>query len=662
MVKNNKLSHSGLFWHPEPKKVKQKSTPPHPFWLEEGYMPPYEFTEFEEMSDDEIRSGDDTLICDIELYPNYFLAAFMSISTGKVFNIEDDFEKLNYVLHKFKIVTFNGNHFDIPIMTLAIAGHSIDELKYAADMLIVHGNKEWEVLKSFAVRKLQIDHIDLIEVAPLKGSLKIYGGRLHAPRMQDLPFPPETTLSEDQKAVVKNYCLNDLTTTAILYVELEDQLKLREEMSRTYKTDLRSKSDAQIAEAVFKVELQKLGIEAKKPNILPGTICKYKAPAFIKFTSESMQTALREIEAANFVVTEKGSIFTPDELVDLALRKFKDPKKRKGRVITIGKGGYRMGIGGLHSCEENVSFHSDDKFIVIDRDVASYYPAIILNLNLFPRHLGPNFLNVYRSLVSRRLAAKKAGNKKEADSIKITINGCFGKLGSKWSIFYSPTLLIQTTLTGQLALLMLIEMLSDSGIQVCSANTDGIVVRIPRSLKSKCDAIFKEWEEKTKFETEETEYKSLYVCNVNNYIAVKPDGKCKTKGAYSNPWGEKGMEIFRFHKNPTNSISVEAVTEYLTKGTELRTTIKGCKDVTKFLTVRAVKGGGVKDKNYLGKAIRWYWSRNTPGEIIYASNGNKVPKSENSQPCMEIPDEFPDDIDYARYEIEAMGILKDIGA
>jgi len=133
--------------------------------------------------------------------------------------------------------------------------------------------------------------------------------------------------------------------------------------------------------------------------------------------------------------------------------------------------------------------------------------------------------------------------------------------------------------------------------------------------------------------------------------------KVKTKGAYSIPEG-----IFRFHKNPTNTICVEAAIDHLIKGVKIRDTIKACKDLSKFITVRTVKGGAVKDGVYLGKAIRWYYATGTAGEIIYASSGNKVPKSEGAEPVMQLPDEFPNDIDYGRYEGDAWQILKDIGA
>ena len=106
------------------------------------------------------------------------------------------------------------------------------------------------------------------------------------------------------------------------------------------------------------------------------------------------------------------------------------------------------------------------------------YPSIILNLGLYPKHLGTAFLEVYRSLVERRLAAKKEKRTVEANTLKIVINGSFGKLGSKWSTLYSPDLMLQVTLTGQLSLLMLIERLTLAGVPVrsvtfvpCSAST-----------------------------------------------------------------------------------------------------------------------------------------------------------------------------------------------
>jgi len=501
------------------------------------------------------------------------------------------------------------------------------------------------VLRTYKVRKLKCNHIDLIEVAPLRASLKIYGGRLHAPRMQDLPFAPDTTLSPEQIAIVRWYCVNDLTNTAFLYMKLIGEIKLRETLSDDYGMDLRSKSDAQIAEAVIAHEVEKLtGRRPKRPDILPGTCYKYRTPNFVRFYTPTMNYALDVIQRTDFIVSEDGNVKLPD-----SMRVLSNPG------ITIGGSTYAMRIGGLHSTEKSAAHYADANTIIVDRDVTSYYPFIILNLGLYPQHLGQQFLQVYRTLVDRRIAAKKAGNKVVADSLKITINGSFGKLGSMYSILYSPDLLIQVTVTGQLALLMLIERLELSGIHVVSANTDGIVIKCPKHLEPTMDAVVQQWEQETGFNTEDTQYAAIFSRDVNNYIAIKADpGKdpCKTKGAYADP----GL-----HKNPTNRICVDAVIAFLTKGIPLTTTIHGCSDIRQFVSVRTVKGGAVKDGVYLGKSIRWYYATGEQGEIVYADSGNKVPRSDGARPLMDLPSSFPEDVDYEWYEKEAQGILHEIG-
>lgn len=663
----------GFFWQDlppvkPPKAEKPKRTPPERTWERPDYLPglqdalAFRVPQFEDWELAIAAAKGERMVFDIECYANYFLIAFTSLSSGKVIYFErtanHDFnhDKLWWMIHAFCLVSFNGINYDLPILALALAGKSNAQLKHATNEIIVNGTRPSDVLRNFKVKKLNLNHIDLIEVAPLRANLKIYGGRLHSPRMQDLPFHPETTLSPEQIAIVRWYCVNDLTNTAILHESLKEQIELRDSMGKEYKMDLRSKSDAQIAEAVIAEEVERLnGARAQRPVIEPGTRYKYKIPHFIRYQTPLMNWALDVVRNANFIVSEDGNVGMPVELKELKLQ--------------IANGVYRMGIGGLHSSEQCAAHYADANTLLIDRDVTSYYPYIILNQGLYPQHLGPNFLRVYRALVERRIAAKHAGNKVVADSLKITINGSFGKLGSMYSVLYAPDLLIQVTVTGQLALLMLIERLELVGIHVVSANTDGIVIKCPTVRQAECDAIVKQWEAETSFETEDTQYLAVFSRDVNNYIAVKkkfdkatkqwlyqPDG-CKTKGAYASP--EKSSD--RLHKNPTNEVCVDAVLALLTKGTPIMTTVRNCTDIRKFVSVRTVSGGAVKDGVFLGKSIRWYYAAGEEGEIVYAKNGNKVPRSEGARPLMDIPATFPRDVDYERYEQEAERMLYDIG-
>lgn len=637
----------GFFWQDKPKRKCEK---PEITWLDD--LPGLEESRafpVPMLSDEELITLPETesFTFDTEIYPNYFLAAFRSESTGKVLTLGlQDSDKIRWILERFHIVTFNGIKFDLPIAALVCAGCQEAQLKQACDMLILTGDRAAKVLQAFHVKPLKVNHTDLIEVAPLKGSLKMYGGRMHAPKLQDLPFDPGTMLSDDQKTIVRYYCVNDLVTTSMLLGWLKEQLSLREALSKDYGMDLRSKSDAQIAEAVITSEVVAFNkVHPRRPPVEVGRNHRYNVPDFIGYQTDRLNHTLELVRNAAFVVSEKGGIEMPPEL-----------SKHK---ITIGNSTYQLGIGGLHSTESCVKHFANDGFVLIDRDVASYYPAIIMNLGLYPKHLGVNFNRVYKAIVKRRLEAKKAKNKVVAESLKITINGGFGKFGSQYSMLYSPDLMIAVTITGQLSLLMLIEAIELAGISVVSGNTDGIVIRCHKDMEPHLNAIIAWWEKRTNFDTEETRYQAVYSRDVNNYIAIKEDGSTKRKGIFANVYMDSTMPYDALKHNPVASICVEAICAFLTKGIPVEETILYDRDISKFVTVRNVKGGAVHKGQFLGKLIRWYYT-SEDSEIVCARDGSLVPKSECAKPLMQLGD-FPDDIDFQWYIREAKSMLKGLG-
>ncbi len=582
------------------------------------------------------------IIIDCEVYRDYFLLSAMHLESGKVKHFEmypghELDAGINQLLSRETSIGFNSLNYDLPIITAALRGMTNKEIKLLSDSIIIENKPPWQLGIKVPT---SWDHIDLIELAIGQSSLKIYGGRLHAPKMQDLPIEPDASIAPDQRELLRRYCVNDLETTAILYRHLKKAIDLRETMSEEYGVDLRSKSDAQIAEVVIKGEIERLGGDASKPSIKRNVQFQYKDPGFVQFVNDDLQTMFARLLETNFNLAPNGSVEMPAWL--------------KEKRIRIGDAEYQMGIGGLHSCEKRQFVEASKNEVLADFDVASFYPAIILGQRLAPKHLGDDFLTVFETLVKRRLVAKRSGDKVTADVLKITINGTFGKLGSKFSFLYSPELLIQTTITGQLAILMLIEKMYLAGIRTVSANTDGIVLHADKALDRAMELVAWDWMLSTSYELERTDYRILASRDVNNYIAVKPDGSIKGKGVFAAP---------SLAKNPDCQIIYDAVAARIANGTPIERTIRDCLDITRFVTVRRVTGGAVWNGEMIGKAIRYYYSTSVPSEqtINYAKNGNKVPKSQGAKPLMELPSEFPADIDYRVYEVEAERLLCEVG-
>ena len=598
-----------------------------------------------------------TFIFDIECYSNFFLASFMCYETGKFISFERspdsemNLADLDWILNNFLIIGFNSRNYDIPMLWAARSGLYNQELKTLSDELIQDGFSPIEAEKKWKFKIGYSNHVDVQEVAPgVMIGLKHYAGRMHLDKLQDLPIQPDKELTSVDAQLIRDYCKNDLEATAHLYSKLYQSIELREELGLDYELDLRSKSDAQIAESVLRKEIESIkGCRVFRPKKDRTAVLKYRIPSFINPQSEDLKSMLTLIENSEFELDEGG--------------RPKMPTKIKKAKINIGNSTYNMGIGGLHSTEKSQCFASDETTVLIDRDVASYYPQIILNQKLFPDHIGKEFLQVYKSIVDRRLEAKRMPGKIAkgiADSLKITINGAFGKLGSEYSCLYAPRLLLQVTLTGQLSLLLLIEMIESGGISVISANTDGIVMKCPVDLQGELQKIILKWENTTQFTTDETRYRAIYSRDVNNYIAIGEDGTFKAKGSYVCDLSMKNKDRESLMKNPEFTICNEAVMLFLRDGVSIENTIRNCKNISKFVAVRRVTGGAIKNGKYLGKVVRWYMQQGEFGIIEYLKNGNKVPNSEGGFPVMNY-DGLPSDINYQWYHERCLGILKDLG-
>lgn len=591
------------------------------------------------------------IFLDVECFTNYFLICLKS-STGDTFHYElhststpDRYQALQ-VLKTYKSIGFNSKKYDLPMIYGFLSGYDNLELKKLSDELILGNNGHWKVLQQRNLEhfKSVFDHIDIFE--PAKASLidktdfdlglKMYGARMHTKTLQDLPLDPDAIILPEQYELLRKYCYNDVEITIELYERLKDVIDLRVRLGERYDTDLRSMSDPQIAEAIIK---KRLGLTKVDNGFNPLNKYTYTPPSYINLKTSDCIDLLIDIANTTFKLSEFGKIIKPDNLTN--------------RKINIGGVNYTFGIGGLHSIEKNIGYQEDSDYFLIDADVSSYYPSVIINNEFAPKQLGKPFIAEFKLIKIERMEFKNSSIlevKKDAECLKIVLNGAFGKYGSPYSIFYSPENLLATTLTGQLSVLMLIEMVSEKGIEIVSANTDGITIKCKHSNKEVLGNIFNEWQTITSLDLEFTNYKSIHYISVGNYLAITKEGKVKSKGFSI-------LDVL--HLKPKYAVCLQAVIEYLKNKTDIEEYIRSVKDLRAFIVCSKVKGGAVWKGEKIGKVVRWYYG--LQGEnVYYCQSSNKVQLSEKAEVVMTLPDEFPKDIDYNKYVEITRGLLNDL--
>lgn len=388
-------------------------------------------------------------------------------------------------------------------------------------------------------------------------------------------FIPKEYLNE-----MADYNDNDVYIVAELIRMNQEEVLLRYRISEEYKVDVYSASRSTIADKVI------VKLYSKFTGLHPK--------AFI-----DTKTIRRKILVSE-ILSDKIAFSTPelnDILSDIRSLTLKGEKGEFDREFTFMGTSYTIATGGLHSNEIPAVYFENSDSIIVDRDVASYYPNMIRSLKVCQKHLIPKaWFRIADTIVDERLEHKHLAKDKSLDvmerdkhataaaCLKIVANaGIFGKMGSEKSFLCDKKAMYQVTINGQLFLLMLIEKLELAGIHVISANTDGIVTIVPRELEQTADDICHWWEKHLGLELEFTYYTKYVTEGVNSYLTVKRGGSSKFKGRM-NP----KMFLEDLSKGYNSPIVAKCVTEYFINGTPVMETLRNAKSILDFCRTQNV--------------------------------------------------------------------------
>lgn len=599
--------------------------------------------------------GKTVFVYDIEVFQNIFHCSVLNTETKEVhkFEISSRKNQLSELISFFKQVNspvswndnyttncsidsdkifcgYNNLHYDNPVINYII---EYEHVLTEKPVLVITNSifnlsreitNSGENIEKWKRWKYQVwfDSFDILTMLysnKLRVGLKEIQVTMQYKNVQEFVCDWSKPLPIEDFDSMIDYNINDIESTSALLDRCKKDIDLRLAIEDEYGVKVLSKDGVNIGMKILTHKyLEKTGLtwwdikDLRSPQAyIP---LKDVILPFIKYDSPILKSVLDEM---------KTQVVSPG---------------RKGYEKNFVFGGlrYTVGVGGIHSKNDpEIVIPAEDEML-IDIDVASLYPSMLIEYGFYPKHLGPEFLEVYSQIRSERIEAKHNGDKIKDSTLKLALNGLSGNLQNEHNFCYSTFAAMQIRINGQLLLLMLAEKLVELGCRIVQANTDGLFVLLKKSIYDKVNNVCREWEQLTKLTLEEDRFEAMYQYAINDYIAVKEGytdirdrflageqivQKKKTGELYKSIEQiqddyikQKGMFITKVQlgKGLTPKIIPEAVIKYFVDGIPVEDTIKGCKDIKKFLM--AEKTGKQWNVEYMKEDIqrtnRFYASTN----------------------------------------------------
>jgi len=387
--------------------------------------------------------------------------------------------------HKKDIwIGYNSRHYDQYILKSIICGFAPQEIN---DWIIVKKEPGWKFFTDFW--KIQLYNYDVM-TNKFRSLKQLEGFQGHNIKESDVSFNIDRPLTDDEIQDAIKYCGHDVHETMHVFAENIEEFESQLELLKMFELPLKhiSKTKAQLSSVI---------LEADKPK----------------------KARMDEFDLS-FPSTLKINKYT--QVLDF----YKENKDYKQSLdIDVAGIPHVFAWGGLHGARP----HYIDEGLFINIDVASYYPALMIEYNYLSRNVkNPD---KFREIRDTRLKYKLSKDKRQAP-LKIIINSTYGAMKDKYNNLYDPLQANNVCIGGMTLLLDLIEKL-EPHCEIIQSNTDGVLVKLYNEDDyDLIDDVCYEWEQRTHMELEFDNFVKVIQKDVNNYILVKEDGSYKSKGGY----------------------------------------------------------------------------------------------------------------------------------
>lgn len=514
------------------------------------------------------------VVFDMEVFPEWWCMVYTDpddITEKRVITSDTP----NYLMKIKKLIParcligFNIKGYDLRILNGII--HHCDPYRlYELSKAIVETDDQTDPFNNYTFWN-KFNFCDLFDDWRF-GSLKEFESNVGMSiRESEISFD-RCNLTEDEKEEIIRYCKHDVEATVKMLEYrreyIDSKIMLSEMFNIPLSTALKS-TNAKLCALVLEAEPKKRVLDTK------------------------------------FIIPKRVEHYLRDNLPESVISLF-EYLNDDSKVVNLFDNEITFGIGGIHSTySENIVTKSDNDYVLMNIDVTSYYPNLMMKFGYLSRNVAKP--EKYEEIYNLRVELKKQANEEaklngksekwkrlnaQQNALKLILNTTYGATKNKYNALYDEYQASSLCYLGQMLLAALANKIYTSiGAIIIQTNTDGILIKVKRTLLPAVRALVKEWEDLTGFTMEEDFIVMFFQRDVNNYIEVtdNPKKPYKLKGKWTNQAEETIANL-------NAPVTHEALLLFYTQGVPIEDTIYHCDDIKKFCLT--AKTGYTYNKTY----------------------------------------------------------------
>lgn len=519
------------------------------------------------------------IVHDFEVFKHdwFLVCFFMESRTTQVLHNDRAGLLELYEKHKNDIwVGYNNKFYDQWIYKAILCGF---DPKAVNDWIIKQKHQGWEFSDLLNEYSLTI-YDCMSQMKSLKTLEGMMGNDI---RETQVDFDLDRPLTQDEIDKTIFYCTHDVMNTVEVFLENFSQFESQMNLLKMFNMNLDdvAKTGSALVAKILKAKRRRFTDEFNisfpptlKLNPYYQPICDW----FMETAKLTLADFKRDWESKYSQIRPRiGIIYTDKD----GKKQRRPPETEEEAKIVKYQLKFEYNVGGIPVTYGWGGLHGGEKVKVkgsiIDIDVMSLYPSLMIQYDYFSRTVGNTEKELYKQIYTDRIRLKKEGDKKHSNALKLILNSTYGCFKDRNNPLFDPLMANNICVAGQLLLTDLIDKLLKNVRTLCchNVNTDGVYFSYDGSDEefNLIDDVCYEWEKRTRLNLEFDYYTHLWQDSVNSYVALTEDGEVKGKGKFVKKLSRLDYDFPILNK---------ALVNYLIDGTSIEDTVNKCDKLIEF--------------------------------------------------------------------------------